>query len=172
LRSVSGDAAYVASVVNQVTGPVPLVGHSYGGVVIGNAAAQATDSLLGPALRPAQYSTGGDAPPGTELYIDTASFHEVFAADLPAETAAVMAVSQRSGDANGFGEKTQAAAWKTLPSWAIIGTADKAVGITGLRVMAERAGSDTTEIDASHVLMISQPTAVADVIRTALASLA
>jgi pimeloyl-ACP methyl ester carboxylesterase len=199
LRSVSGDAAYIASVVNQIPGPVLLVGHSYGGVVITNAAAQtpnvvglvyvgafipdvgesvqdlaaqATDSLLGPALRPAQYSMGGDAQPGTELFIDTASFHEVFCADLPAVTAAVMAVSQRPGDAAGFGEKSQAAAWKTLPSWAVIGTADKAVGITGLRLMAGRAGAITKEIDASHVAMISQPTAVADVIRTALGSLA
>src|SRR5262249_42816394 len=184
LRSVSGDAAYTASVVNQIPGPVLLVGHSYGGAVITNAAAQtpnvvglvyvgafipdegealqdlaaqAKDSLLGPALRPAQYPTDDPAKPGTELYADTASFHAVLAADLPAETAAIMAVSQRPGSAVGFGEKTQAAAWKRLPSWAIIGTADKAIGITGLRAMAGRAGAKTTEIDASHVLMISQP---------------
>jgi pimeloyl-ACP methyl ester carboxylesterase len=197
LRSVAGDAAYTASVVNQVAGPVLLVGHSYGGVVITNTgtqtpnvvglvyvgafipdegesvqdlAAQATDSLLGPALRPAQYPTSDPAKPGTELYIDVGAFHEVFCADLPAETAAVMAASQRPGDALGFGEKTRAAAWKTLPSWAVIGTADKAVGITGLRAMAGRAGAKTTEVDASHVVMISQPKAVVDVIRAALGS--
>ena len=99
LRSVSGDGAYIASVVNQIPGPVLLVGHSYGGVVISNAspqaanvvglvyicafipdegealqglAEQATDSLLGPALRPAQYPSGGEEP-GVELYIDPAS---------------------------------------------------------------------------------------------------
>jgi pimeloyl-ACP methyl ester carboxylesterase len=131
LRSVSGDAAYTASVLNQISGPVLLVGHSYGGVVITNAAAQtpnvvglvyvgafipdvgesvqdlavqATDSLLGPALRPAQYPTG-DAQPGTELFIDTASFHEVFCADLPAATAAIMAVSQRPGVRSGLGRR-------------------------------------------------------------------
>ncbi len=130
LRSVSGDAAYIASVVTQIPGPVLLVGHSYGGAVISNAAPQAdnvvglvyvcafipdegealqslaeqaTDSLLGPALRPAQYPSGGDEP-GIELYIDPAQFHEVFCADLPAEQAAIMAVSQRPGSAVGFGE--------------------------------------------------------------------
>jgi pimeloyl-ACP methyl ester carboxylesterase len=199
LRGVAGDAAYVASFLAQrTTGPVVLVGHSYGGVVITNAAAQtpnvvglvyvdafipdvgesvmdlaaqATDSLLGPALRPAQYSTGAGGQPGTELYIDPASFHEVFCADLPEKTAAIMAVSQRPGDATGFGEKTQAAAWKTLPSWAVIGTADKVVGVTGLRLMAGRAGAKSVAVDASHVAMISQPKIVADQIRTALGSL-
>jgi pimeloyl-ACP methyl ester carboxylesterase len=198
LRSVSGDAAYIASVVNQIPGPVLLVGHSYGGVVITNAAvqtpnvvglvyicaflpdegesvqdlaAQATDSLLGSNLRPAQYD-GGGAEPGTELFIDTAAFHEVFCADIPAETAAVMAVSQRPGDAHGFGEPTAAAAWKTLPSWALIGTADNTIGVSGLRLMAGRAGAISVEIDASHVAMISQPKATADLIRTALGSLA
>lgn len=198
LRSVSGDAAYIASVVNQIPGPVLLVGHSYGGVVITNAAAEtpnvvglvyicaflpdvgesvqalaegATDSLLGPALRPAPYAVPGSDEPGVELFIDGAAFHEVFCADLPAETAAVMAVSQRPGDVLGFGEPTQAAAWKSLPSWALIGTADRTIGVTGLRLMAGRAGAIAVEIDASHVAMISQPKAVADLIRTALASL-
>jgi pimeloyl-ACP methyl ester carboxylesterase len=197
LRSVSGDAAYIASVVNQIPGPVLLVGHSYGGVVITNAAtqtpnvaglvyicaflpdvgesvqdlaAQATDSLLGPNLRPAQYATASGEQ-GTELFIDTAAFHDVFCADIAAETAAVMAVSQRPGDAAGFGEKTQAAAWKNLPSWALIGTADKTIGVSGLRLMAGRAGAISVEVDASHVAMISQPAATADLIRTALGSL-
>ena len=199
LRSVSGDAAYIASVVNNIPGPVLLVGHSYGGVVITNAAVNtpnviglvyicaflpdegesvqalaehATDSLLGAALRPAPYAIPGQAEPGIELFIDPASFHEAFCADLPAELAAVMAVSQRPGGAEGFGEPTAAAAWKTLPSWALIGTADKTIGVSGLRLMAERAGAISTEIDASHVAMISQPKATADLIRTALGSLA
>jgi pimeloyl-ACP methyl ester carboxylesterase len=199
LRSVSGDAAYLASVVNQIPGPVLLVGHSYGGVVITNAAAQSpnvvglvyvcaflpdegesvqdlagqsTDGQLGPALRPAQYSKGEGVEPGTELYIDPAAFHEVFCADVPDELAAVMAVSQRPGDAAGFAEKTQSAGWKTRPSWALIGTADKTIGVSGLRLMAGRAGATSVEVDASHVAMISQPKATADLIRTALGSLA
>ena len=194
LRGLSADTAYIASVVSQINGPVLLAAHSYGGAVITNAASQvdnvvglvyvsafipdegetilalseqATDSLLGPALRPAQYPTGGGAEPGAEFYIDPASFHEVFCADLPAEQAAVMAVSQRPGADVGFGEPTQNPAWKTLPSWAVVGTADNAIGPTGVRLMAQRSGAEVTEIDASHVVMMSQPQAVADVILAA-----
>ncbi|MGH2558488.1 MAG: alpha/beta fold hydrolase [Thermomicrobiales bacterium] len=197
LRGVASDAAYIASVASQIDGPVLLVGHSYGGVVITNAAPQApnvvglvyvaafapdegetiqalaeaaTDSLLGPALRPAQYPTGPDSEPGVELSIDQAMFHEVFAADLPAETAAFMAVSQRPGSALGFGEPSGVPGWKTLPSWAVVATADKTIGVTGERLMAQRAGAITVEIDASHVVMISQPKAVADLILTAAGS--
>ena len=198
LRSVSGDAAYIASVVSQIPGPVLLVGHSYGGVVITNAApladnvvglvyvaafapdegetilalaGQATDSLLGPALRPADFPIGTDGEVGHELYIDQASFHEVFCADLPAEQAAVMAVSQRPGGEAGFGEPSGPAGWKTLPSWAVVATADLTIGVSGLRAMAARAGAITVEVDASHVVMISQPLVVADLIRTALGTI-
>jgi pimeloyl-ACP methyl ester carboxylesterase len=197
LRSVSGDAAYIASVVNQIPGPVLLVGHSYGGVVISNAspqadnvvglvyvcafipdegealqtlAEQATDSLLGPNLRPAQYPSGGDEP-GIELYIDQAVFHEVFCADLPAEQAAIMAVSQRPGAAAGFGEPSGPVGWKTIPSWALISPNDLTIGPSGLRFMAERAGAVIVEVDASHVAMISQPQAVADLIVSALGTI-
>lgn len=196
LRSVSGDAAYIASVVNQILGPVLLVGHSYGGVVISNASPQtpnvvglvyvcafipdegetlqglaegATDSLLGPNLVPAQYPSGGEEP-GIELYINPASFHEVFCADLPAEQAAYMAVSQRPGAAAGFGEPSGPVGWKTLPSWAVISPNDLTIGATGLRLMAERAGAEITELDTSHVAMISKPDAVADVILAAIAA--
>ncbi len=197
LRGVSSDAAYIASVANQIPGPVLLVGHSYGGVVITNAApqvanavglvyiaafapdegesvmalaGQAEDSLLGPNLRPADFPSGG-AEPGHELYIAQEAFHEVFCADLPAEQAAIMAVSQRPGAEAGFGEPSGPAGWKTLPSWALIATADKTIGVTGLRLMAQRAGAISVEIDASHVAMISQPEATADLIKTALGSL-
>lgn len=198
LRSVSGDAAYIASAVNQIAGPVLLVGHSYGGAVISNAAPmaenvvglvyicgfipdegeslqalaeQSTDSLLGGALVPAQYPSGGEEP-GIELYIDVAQFHEVFCADLPAEQAAVMAVSQRPGSAVGFGEPSGPVGWKTLPSWAMISPNDLTIGPSGERFMAERAGAVITEIDASHVAMMSQPQAVTDLIVAALGSLA
>lgn len=196
LRGVSSDAAYAASVVSQIPGPVLLVGHSYGGVVISNAsvlaenvvglvyvcafipdegesvqalAEQATDSLLGAALRPAQFPSGGEEP-GIELYIDQASFHEAFCADLPAEQAAYMAVSQRPAAASGFGEPSGPIGWKTLPSWAIISPNDVTIGPSGERFMAERAGAEITELDTSHVAMISQPDAVADVILTAVAA--
>jgi pimeloyl-ACP methyl ester carboxylesterase len=198
LRSVSGDAAYIASVVNQIPGPVLLVGHSYGGMVITNAApqtpnavglvyiaafapdegesiqtlaGQATDSQLGTALRPYEYPSGDPAAPGHELYIDPAVFHDVFCADLPAEQAAIMAVSQRPGADIGFGEPSGVPGWKTLPSWALIATSDKTIGVTGLRAMAQRAGAISVEIDASHVAMISQPKATADLIKSAIGAL-
>jgi pimeloyl-ACP methyl ester carboxylesterase len=197
LRSVSGDAAYLASAVNQIPGPVLLVGHSYGGMVISNAApqaanavglvyvcafipdegesiqalaGQATDSQLATALVPAQYPSGGDEP-GVELYIDRARYHEVFCADLPAEQAAVMAVSQRPGSGLGFGEPSGPVGWKTLPSWALISPNDVTIGASGLRFMAERAGAVVAEVDSSHVAMISQPQATTDLILAALGSL-
>jgi pimeloyl-ACP methyl ester carboxylesterase len=198
LRGVSHDAAYIASAVNQIPGPVLLVGHSYGGVVISNAspmaknvvglvyvcafipdegetlqglAEQAKDSKLGPALRPAQYPTGPGEEPGIEFYIDPAMFHEVFCADLPADLAAVMAVSQRPGAAIGFGEPSGKVGWKTLPSWALISPNDVTIGPSGERFMAERAGAVIAEVDSSHVAMISQPQATADLILSALGTI-
>jgi len=195
LRSVSGDAAYIASVVNQIPGPVLLAGHSYGGAVISAAspqaqnvvgliyvaafipdegetlqglAEQATDSLLGPALRPAQFPMGEGEEPGVELYVDPAQFPEIFAADLPAEQAAVLAASQRPVSAASFGEPIGPVGWKSLPSWAAVSPHDVAIGPAGERLMAERSGAEIVEIDGSHLLMISQSQAVADLIQTAL----
>ncbi len=81
-----------------------------------------------------------------------------------------MAVSQRPAADVGFGEPTTNPAWKTLPSWAVVATADNAIGPTGASFMAGRSGAQITEVDASHVVMISQPQAVADVILAAVAA--
>ena len=197
LRSLSADAAYIASVASRVNGPVVLVGHSYGGAVITNAAlqapnviglvyvaafipddgetllglaTQATDSLLGPALRPGPFVAAPGGDPGNEFLIDPASFQAVFCADVPADLASVMAVTQRPTTEAAFGEPTANAAWKSLPSWALVATADKAIGVTGSRLMAQRSGATTVEVDGSHAVMVSQPAAVADLIRTALAA--
>ena len=197
LRSLSGDAAYLASVVNQIPGPVLLVGHSYGGAVISAAAPQAenvvglvyvaafipdegesiqglaehaTDSLLGPALRPAEFPTGEGEDQGVEFYVDPGQFHQVMAADLPEEQSAVLAVSQRPAGATSFGEPIGPVGWKTLPSWAAISPNDLAIGPSGERLMAERAGAEIVEIDGSHLVMISQSQAVADLILTAVAA--
>lgn len=194
LRGVSADAAYIASVVNQLGGPVLLVGHSYGGCVITVAGASIPSALglvyvnafvpdegetllelatqyqspVGAALRPAEYPTGPDTPPGQELYIDRAMFHDVFCADLPAEQAAYMAVSQRPAADVGFGEPVPAAAWKTLPSWFSIATADQTIGLAALQAFAKRAGSITQDIEgASHVSFISQPDTVTELIISA-----
>jgi pimeloyl-ACP methyl ester carboxylesterase len=197
LRGLISDSAYVASVIAQIPGPVLAVGHSYGGAVISNAATTATnvvglvyvsafapdeneilgeiegtsrDSVLGPALLPAQFPIGSGNQTATELYVNPASFHQVFAADLPEKQAAVLAASQRPVAASAFEEKSGEPAWKKLPSWAVVATGDKAAGSDVVLSMAKRAGAEILEIDGSHVIMISQPEAVTNVILKALQS--
>lgn len=194
LRGPSFDSAYVASRLRQIEGPVLLVGHSYGGAVITNAALNASnvvglvyvcafapdegellqdvaprskESILGPALRPLQYPGGPDGATIPEFFIDPAQLHEAFAADLTPEQGAVLAATQRPLSALAFSEPNGVPAWKTLPSWAVIGTRDRTIGADLVRSMAERAGATITEVEGSHVVMISKPQAVADVIITA-----
>ena len=195
LRGVAIDSAYVASVMNQVPGPVLAVGHSYGGAVISNAATMANnvvglvfvaafapdegerlgvvtagskDSLLNTALVPRRYPTGNGAETAVELAIDPAKLHDVFAADLPVDAAAIAAATQRPVAELAFSEPNGRPAWKTLPSWAVVATADKAAGTDVVRSMAERAGATITEVESSHVVMLSQPHVVADVILSAI----
>jgi pimeloyl-ACP methyl ester carboxylesterase len=194
LRGLAHDAEYVASYVNQIDGPVLLVGHSYGGAVMTNAATTAPnaaglvyvsgfapdegerlidiagtseDSILDAALVETKYPTG-NGETAVEFSIDPALFHETFAADLPADQAAVMAATQRPVAAAGFTEVNGPPAWKSLPSWAVVGTGDKAAGADIVRSMAQRAGARTTELDGSHVIMVSRPRAVTHVILEAL----
>jgi pimeloyl-ACP methyl ester carboxylesterase len=194
LRGISVDSAYIASVLEQISGPVLAVGHSYGGAVISNAAAKAAnvvglvfvaafapdegerlgdveagskDSVLNSALVPLRYPTGDGAQTAVEFAIDPAKFHDVFAADLPPEQTAVMAATQRPVSELAFSEPSGPPAWKTLPAWTVLATGDKAAGTDVIRSMAERAGATITETDGSHVIMVSQPETVADVIRTA-----
>ena len=192
LRGLAQDAEYVASYVNQVDGPVLLVGHSYGGAVISVAGASTPnavglvyvaafaldegesfaeifgrfgDTPLSGAVRPSSYPLP-NGETAVELTIAPELYQEAFAADLPTDVIEVLAVSQRPFAAI-FEDRAEAAAWKSLPSWAIVATADKAIPPDGERYMAERAGADTIEVDASHSIALSQPGAVADVIRTA-----
>jgi pimeloyl-ACP methyl ester carboxylesterase len=194
LRGLAFDSAYIASVLSQVSGPVLAVGHSYGGAVLSNAATEASnvvglvfvaafatdenevlsevegtsrDSALGPALLTAQYPTDSGTT-ATELYVNPASFHEVFARDLPESQSAVLAAGQRPVAAASFDEKSGPPAWRKLPSWAVVATGDKAAGADVILSMAQRAGAEIHEVDASHVVMISQPQLVTDVIRKAL----
>jgi len=199
LRGISIDSAYVASYFEQTPGPVIAVGHSYGGAVITNAAANAKnvvglvyvaafapdegetlldiesdsrDSVLSSALVTLQYPTGQGAETAVEFAIDPEKFHDAFAADLPAEQTAVMAATQRPAAELAFSEPTGKPAWKNLPSWAVIPTGDKAAGSDVIRSMAERAGATTTEVEGSHVIMMSQPQVVADAILAAVAAAA
>jgi len=197
LRGLISDSAYVASAISQIPGRVLAVGHSYGGAVITNAASTTTnvvglvfvnafapekdetlndvegnsrDSALGSAIVPVQFPGGAGESTSTELYVNPASFYEVFARDLPEGQAAVLGASQRPIAASAFDEKSGDPAWKKLHSWAVIATGDKAAGADVLRTMAQRAGAETLEIDGSHLVMMSQPEAVTDVILKALAS--
>jgi pimeloyl-ACP methyl ester carboxylesterase len=197
LRGIAHDSAYVASALRQIPGPVLAVGHSYGGAIITNAAARvgnvvglvyvaafapdegealqdiegdSKDSVLMTALVELQYPNGQGSETAVEFAIDPAKFHHAFAADVPEEEAAVMAATQRAVSAFGFVEPNGTPAWRSLPSWAVVATGDKAAGSDVVRRMAERAGAKITEVDASHVVMVSQPQAVTDVIRQALDS--
>jgi pimeloyl-ACP methyl ester carboxylesterase len=95
-------------------------------------------------------------------------FHDVFAGDLPAEQTAVMAATQRPVAEAAFAEPSGPPAWKRLPSWAVVGTGDHAAGADVVRSMAQRAGAEIVELEGSHVIMVSQPEPVADVIVRAL----
>jgi pimeloyl-ACP methyl ester carboxylesterase len=197
LRGIAIDSAYIAGVFAETPGPILAVGHSYGGAMISNAgtdaenvvglvfvaafapeedealgeaAADSTDSVLNSALVPLHYPAVNGGEPAVEFAIDPARFKDAFAADLPAEEAAVMAATQRPVAELAFSERSGPPAWKSLPSWAVVATGDKAAGADLVRSMAERAGATITEVDGSHVIMISQPEVVTDVILEALAA--
>jgi pimeloyl-ACP methyl ester carboxylesterase len=196
LRGISTDSAYIASLLEQIPGPVIAVGHSYGGAVISNAATNAEnvvglvyvaafapdegetladiesdskDSVLNTALVPLQYPTGQGSETAVEFAIDPAQLHDAFAADLPAEQSALIAATQRPVAELAFSEPSGVPAWKNLPSWAVVPTGDKAAGSDVVRSMAERAGATSTEVEGSHVIMISRPQEVVDVIMSAVA---
>ncbi|MFD7836383.1 alpha/beta fold hydrolase [Streptomyces sp. NPDC059761] len=190
LRGLADDTAYLRGVLAGVDGPVVLVGHSYGGAVISGAAAgdshvkalvyiaaftpdkgesaaqlaaKFPGSTLGETVNPQPYPRPGGGT-GTELVIDQAKYHRQFAADVPAADAAVMAATQRPVATSALEEKAGEAAWKTIPSWALIATADKNIPPAAERWMARRAGSHTTAVDASHAVVVSRPAVVTDVI--------
>jgi len=189
LRGVAADSAYLASLLNQIDGPVLLTGHSYGGAVITNAATSASnvvglvyvaafapdegenlgdvengskDSVLNAALVQYTYPTGHDGETSVEFAINPARIREAFAADLPAETTALMAATQRPVAAAAFSDASGPPAWRKLPSWAVVATGDKAAGADVVRAHARRAGADMVEVEGSHVIMISKPEAVSE----------
>ena len=190
LRGIAVDSAYLRSVIEQLSGPVLLVGHSYGGAIISNAGTgldavkglvfvsgfapddgqvlgeiegTSRDSALGPALVQKNFP-GADGQPAVELFVDEKEFPRVFAGDLPAEVGKVLAASQRPVAASAFEEKNGAPAWKDVPSWAVVATGDKAAGSDVLLAMAKAAGAELTTMEGSHLIMVSQPRAVTDVI--------
>jgi pimeloyl-ACP methyl ester carboxylesterase len=129
---------------------------------LGDVTPESKDAVLMPALVQRDYPTGDGTAP--EFFIDPPKFRDAFAAELPEERTAVMAATQRPVAAAAFGDRSGPPAWKSLPCWAIVATRDKAAGADLVRSMARRAGAEITEVDSSHVVMISQPQAVTDVI--------
>ncbi|MEJ3406060.1 alpha/beta hydrolase [Rathayibacter sp. YIM 133350] len=201
LRGVSADAGYIASYLSQRTsGPVVLVGHSYGGAVITNAGAEGGDvralvyvdafipdegdsvvNLLtgtSSALAVEDPTTVLDlqAYPGApdnapEAFLKPQVVHEAFAQDLPEGDRDLILASQRPISLVANLEPTAKTAWKSIPSWAVLGTDDRTIPIDLQRRMAERAGATVTEVDASHVSMVSHPDVAVDAILAAVASL-
>ena len=191
LRDLAGDAAYLAEFLRTLSGPIVLVGHSYGGNVISTAAIgneqvralvyfngwmcdvgesqqqlleKFEGSLVGPSIRPVPF-TNPDGSEGVDLYLAPEAFREAFAADVDPETAAVMAAAQRPYAAAAFAATPSAPpAWKTLPCWYLLGTEDKAIPPALQRFMAERANATIVEVPASHVSFVSQPEAATQLI--------
>ncbi|KQO94488.1 alpha/beta fold hydrolase [Leifsonia sp. Leaf264] len=200
LRGVAPDAAYVASFLAQRTsGPVVLVGHSYGGAVITNAGTGGGDvkalvyvdafipdegetvfSILGgsgSALDVPDPTTVLDvagypgAPEGdAEAFLKPVTVHDSFAQDLPEADRWLIHAGQRPITLGANASPTTTAAWKTLPSWAVVGTEDRVIPPATQRSMAERAGATITDVAASHVSMVSHPSVVVDVILAAVAA--
>ena len=194
LRGLTDDAAYITSFLAQRTsGPVVLVGHSYGGAVITNAGTaggdvralvyvnafipdqgetvvqilEGSDSALGVADPTTIFDIAGypGAPEGAaEVFLKPEVVHSSFAPDLPEADRWTIAASQRPASLVANVTPSGAPAWKTLPSWAVIGTDDRVIPVDVLRRMAERAGSTVSELSASHVSMVSHPDAAADAI--------
>jgi len=193
LRGVDADAAALASVLKTVEGPIVLVGHSYGGMVLteaaeGNSAVKALVYIaafvpdtgesvatisgkfpatkFGPNSLVAVPHPSGAA--GADLYLKRDVFHDQFASDVPESTASVMAATQRPIEGGAIGATFAGVrAWKSVPSWALVARSDNMISPAAERFMAERAHAHVIEVDASHAVAVSQPDAVAELILTA-----
>ncbi|AZV26690.1 alpha/beta hydrolase [Pseudomonas syringae] len=195
LRGVKSDGAAVSALLSSIQSPVVLVGHSYGGNVISDAANDHANvkalvyvsafapeagetvaglagkfpgSTLGPTLAPPVALADG----GKDLYIQQSKFHDQFAADVPAAQAALMAATQRPVTEAALNEQAGTPAWKHIPSWYIYGDKDKNIPPQAMAFMAKRADAKAVEVvkGASHVVMVSNPAPVARLIEKAAAA--
>ena len=182
--SLEDDAAAVKRIVDAQGGPVVLVGHSYGGAVITEAGTDANVSALVyvAAFAPDTgesvnkliegFPQDGPQPPILPpqdgfLFLDREKFHDSFAADVDADLAAFMAHSQVPWGLEALGGTISEAAWRTKPSWYLVTTEDRMIPPQAQREMSGRAGATVDEAAASHSVYVSQPAAVADVIKKA-----
>ena len=196
LRGLAFDADAVRAFVAAIDTPVVLVGHSYGGAVITQAAvgldnvkalvylaafaldegesaggvqAPFAEPLLASTARPSSYPAGAGAADGPDLFIGLDGFRETFCADVPVGVATVMAATQRPVAAATLGEPCTGAAWKTTPSWYLVSAHDNAINPDAQRFMADRMGATVATINGSHTAFIAQPVAAAAVILEAVA---
>ncbi|CAM5444754.1 alpha/beta hydrolase [Streptomyces spiroverticillatus] len=187
LRGLRTDSDYVRQLVESIAGPVVLVGHSYGGSVISNAARgldqvkalvyvagflpdegesavalseKFPGSTLGETLRPVPIALS-DGSRVADLYIEESKFHQQFAADVPETTAAVMAATQRPVADAALAEGASAPAWRDIPSWVLVATKDRNIPARVQIFMAERAKATVVTVDASHAVAVSRPGHVA-----------
>ncbi|MFJ9034563.1 alpha/beta fold hydrolase [Streptomyces sp. NPDC102274] len=194
LRGLSSDAANVKSRIESIEGPVVLVGHSYGGAVISEAAAQEPNvkalvyvTAFAPdkgetigalaakdpgshatpdALNPVPFDAGNGAS-GVDLYIKPDKYRDVFAASLSARKANSLAAVQRPVSAVALEETATDAAWRDIPSWYLVTRQDHALPPATQRFMAKRAHAHTSEVDAPHAVMLTRPDTVTGLIRQA-----
>ena len=191
LRGLSDDSASIAAYLATISGPIVLVGHSYGGSVITNAALgnsqvkalvyvdafipDKDDTVIGLTASGSCFATPPQnvlnfvtAPAGvTDAYVKPELFPGCFANGLPKREGAALAATQRPIAANALGEESGSPAWATIPSWDVIGTQDHVITPDSQRAMAARAHSHVTTIDAPHLSMLSDPRAVTTVIEQA-----
>ncbi|QFY13405.1 alpha/beta fold hydrolase [Nonomuraea phyllanthi] len=195
LRSLSGDAASVKTFLETLTGPIVLVGHSYGGAVITNAATgnpdvkalvyvnafapdagESATALAGPdsALSVADPTTVFDLVPATlpptadtDLYLKRSTVLDSFASGLSSDDKAVVAATQRPATVGALNEPSGTPAWRTIPSWNLIGTRDRIIPRDVQETMAKRAGSTIVEYNAGHVGLMTDPRTVTHVIERA-----
>ena len=197
LRGVASDSQYLRDYLATVPGPIVLVGHSYGGMVITSAATGNPDVqalVYVDAFIPQQGDTvqqlaaaqpGSGLDPNTainavplpdaagnvvdvDLYVKPTVFPDLFAAGVRAKVAAVLAASQRPETLSSLSEVFSGTpAWTTIPSWALIGTADRVLPAAEQQIMADRANAHVVKVDAPHLSMVTDPRAVTELITTA-----
>lgn len=182
--SLADDVAVTRRVVAAQDGPVALVGHSYGGVVITEAGndPKVTRLVYIAAFAPDRGESVSalikDPPPGAPvppilppqdgfLFLDKAKFPDSFAGDVEIEKATFMADSQVPWGVDALSGTVGEPAWRSKPSWYLISSEDKMIPPAAQRFMSERAGSTVVEVAGSHAIYVSQPEAVAELIETA-----
>jgi pimeloyl-ACP methyl ester carboxylesterase len=182
--SLEGDVATTTQLIEAQDGPVVLVGHSYGGVVVTETGTHDQVQALvyiaafAPDKGESVNTLIADPPPGAPvppilppvngfLFLDRDKFAPSFAADVPAKEAAFMADSQVPWGVDALGGTVTDPAWRSKPSWYLVATDDHMIPPPAQRSMAERAGATVKEVTGSHSVYVSQPAAVAELIKQA-----